>query len=96
LPEHAFDPVIERSSVESTDVAYIGFSSEQHSLAELTDYLSRVEEPMLSTIDGVAKVQTYGSQRLAMRIWLDADRLACRGVTAADVANAIRQNNYQS
>lgn len=35
LPEQAFDPVIERSSGESTDVAYIGFSSEQLSLAEL-------------------------------------------------------------
>ncbi|ENX42860.1 MexW/MexI family multidrug efflux RND transporter permease subunit [Acinetobacter sp. NIPH 2100] len=96
LPEQAFDPVIERSSGESTDVAYIGFSSEQLSMPELTDYLSRVVEPMLSNIDGVAKVQTYGSQRLAMRIWLDADRLASRGVTAADVANAIRQNNYQA
>ncbi|MCH7293346.1 MexW/MexI family multidrug efflux RND transporter permease subunit [Acinetobacter genomosp. 15BJ] len=96
LPEQAFDPVIERSSGESTDVAYIGFSSEQLSMPELTDYLSRVVEPMLSTIEGVAKVQTYGSQRLAMRIWLDADRLASRGVTAADVANAIRQNNYQA
>ncbi|MCH7315605.1 MexW/MexI family multidrug efflux RND transporter permease subunit [Acinetobacter sp. ANC 3882] len=96
LPEQAFDPVIERSSGESTDVAYIGFSSEQLSMPELTDYLSRVVEPMLSNIDGVAKVQTYGSQSLAMRIWLDADRLASRGVTAADVANAIRQNNYQA
>lgn len=96
LPEQAFDPVIERSSGESTDVAYIGFSSEQLSMPELTDYLSRVVEPMLSTIEGVAKVQTYGSQRLAMRIWLDADRLASRGITAADVANAIRQNNYQA
>ncbi|MEN5172290.1 MexW/MexI family multidrug efflux RND transporter permease subunit [Acinetobacter higginsii] len=96
LPEQAFDPVIERSSGESTDVAYIGFSSEQLSMPELTDYLSRVVEPMLSTIEGVAKVQTYGSQRLAMRIWLDADRLASRGVTATDVANAIRQNNYQA
>ncbi|ENW92966.1 MexW/MexI family multidrug efflux RND transporter permease subunit [Acinetobacter dispersus] len=96
LPEQAFDPVIERSSGESTDVAYIGFSSEQLSMPEQTDYLSRVVEPMLSTIEGVAKVQTYGSQRLAMRIWLDADRLASRGVTAADVANSIRQNNYQA
>lgn len=96
LPKQAFDPVIERSSGESTDVAYIGFSSEQLSMPELTDYLSRVVEPMLSTIEGVAKVQTYGSQRLAMRIWLDADRLASRGVTAADVASAIRQNNYQA
>ncbi|MEW0941826.1 MexW/MexI family multidrug efflux RND transporter permease subunit [Acinetobacter baumannii] len=96
LPEQAFDPVIERSSGESTDVAYVGFSSETLSLSELTDYLSRVVEPTFSTIDGVAKVQIYGGQRLSMRIWLDADRLASRGVTASDVAYAIQQNNYQA
>ena len=96
LPEHAFDPVIERSSGESTDVAYVGFSSETLSLSELTDYLSRVVEPSFSTIDGVAKVQIYGGQRLSMRIWLDADRLASRGITASDVSNAIQQNNYQA
>ncbi|OTG86738.1 multidrug efflux protein [Acinetobacter sp. ANC 4558] len=97
LPEKANDPVIERSSGESTDVAYIGFSTQdQKNIAELSDYLSRVVEPMLSTIDGVAKVQTYGGQRLSMRIWLDSNRMAGRGITANDVANAIRQNNYQA
>ena len=96
LPQRAFDPVIERSSGESTDVAYIGFSSETASLAELTDYLSRVVEPMLSSIEGVAKVQSYGAQRLSMRIWLDADRMAGRGINAADIAQAIQSNNYQA
>ncbi len=48
LPEQAYDPVIELSSGESTAVAYVGFSSEQISIPELTDYLSRVVEPMFS------------------------------------------------
>ncbi|TCM63751.1 multidrug efflux pump [Acinetobacter calcoaceticus] len=96
LPEKAFDPVIERSSGESTDVAYIAFSSDSGNLAELTDYLSRVVEPIYSTIEGVAKVQTYGAQQLSMRIWLDADRMAGRNIHAADIAKAIQMNNYQA
>lgn len=96
LPEQAYDPVIELSSGESTAVAYVGFSSEQLSIPKLTDYLSRVVEPMFSSINGVAKVQVFGGQQLAMRLWLDADKLAGRNLTASDVANAVRRNNYQA
>lgn len=96
LPKEAYDPVIELSSGESTAVAYIGFSSTNLSIPALTDYISRVIEPMYSSIDGVAKVQVFGGQQLAMRLWLDADKLAGRGLTAADVAQAVRQNNYQA
>ncbi|HEK1816168.1 MexW/MexI family multidrug efflux RND transporter permease subunit [Proteus mirabilis] len=96
LPEQAYAPVIELSSGESTAVAYVGFSSEQISIPELTDYLSRVVEPMFSSINGVAKVQVFGGQQLAMRVWLDTDKLAGRNLTASDVADAIRRNNYQA
>ncbi|HFK2131712.1 TPA: MexW/MexI family multidrug efflux RND transporter permease subunit [Proteus mirabilis] len=96
LPEQAYDPVIELSSGESTAVAYVGFSSEQISIPELTDYLSRVVEPMFSSINGAAKVQVFGGQQLAMRVWLDTDKLAGRNLTASDVADAIRRNNYQA
>ncbi|WP_099076264.1 MexW/MexI family multidrug efflux RND transporter permease subunit [Proteus alimentorum] len=96
LPEQAYDPVIELSSGESTAVAYVGFSSEQLSIPELTDYLSRVVEPMFSSINGVAKVQVFGGQQLAMRLWLDADKLAGRNLIASDVAEAVRRNNYQA
>lgn len=96
LPEQAYDPVIELSSGESTAVAYVGFSSEQLSIPELTDYLSRVVEPMFSSINGVAKVQVFGGQQLAMRLWLDADKLAGRNLTASDIAEAVRRNNYQA
>src|SRR5690606_38069579 len=66
------------------------------SIPELNDYLSRVVEPMFSTIDGVAKIQTFGGQKLAMRLWLDSDRMAGYGLTAADIAQAVRANNYQA
>src|SRR5690606_29179902 len=86
LPERAYDPVIELSAGDSTAVAYVGFSTGSLSTPELTDYLSRAVEPLFSGISGVARVPTFGGQRLAMRLWLDADR----------VAGAVRRNNYQA
>ncbi|MBL0875665.1 MexW/MexI family multidrug efflux RND transporter permease subunit [Serratia nevei] len=96
LAEQAYDPVIERSAGEATAVAYVGFSSKTLSTPALSEYLTRVVEPMFTTIDGVAKVEVFGGQKMAMRLWLDSDRLAGRGLTAADVADAVRRNNYQA
>ncbi|MCW2271697.1 MULTISPECIES: MexW/MexI family multidrug efflux RND transporter permease subunit [Pseudomonas] len=96
LPDDAYDPVVELSAGDSTAVAYVGFASETLSIPELSDYLSRVVEPQLAGIEGVAKVQRFGGQNLAMRLWLDSERMAGRGVTAADVAQAVRHNNYQA
>lgn len=96
LPERAYDPVIERSAGDSTAVAYVGFASETLPLPQLTEYLARVVEPMFTTIEGVAKVEVFGGQNLSMRLWLDANKLASRGLTAADVAAAIQKNNHQA
>ena len=96
LPEQAYDPVIERSAGDSTAVAYVGFSSDTLSAAALTDYLSRVVQPLFSTIEGVAKVDTFGGQRLAMRLWLDPQRMAGHGINADQVEQAIRANNFQA
>jgi len=96
LPERAYDPVIEVSAGDSTAVAYVGFYGRSLSIPQLTDYLSRAVEPLFSSIEGVAKVQVGGGQKLAMRLWLDPARLAGHGLTAADVAAAVRRNNYQA
>ncbi|MBJ9977095.1 efflux RND transporter permease subunit [Pseudomonas sp. S75] len=96
LPEKAYDPVIEQSAGDSTAVAYVGFSTTTLSLAQLTDYLAREVIPSLSGVTGVAKVQTFGGQQLAMRLWLDPARLAARNITAAQVAEAIRSQNFQT
>ena len=96
LPRDAYDPVLVKSSGEATAVAYVGFSSSTLSLAALTDYLSRVVQPQFSSIDGVASVQLYGGQKLAMRVWLDPNRMAARGISAGQLADALRANNVQA
>ena len=41
--------------------------------SQITDYLTRVVQPRLQTVDGVANAQILGGQTFAMRIWLDPD-----------------------
>ncbi|MEN8615756.1 efflux RND transporter permease subunit [Shewanella baltica] len=96
LPQEAFDPVIELTNGESTAVAYVGFSSDSLSIPQLTDYLSREVEPLFSQIEGVSKVQNFGGQDMAIRIWLNNDQLLARNVTATEVLTALKRNNIQS
>src|SRR2546423_179400 len=96
LPKESQDPVIIKSTGQTTAVMYIGFASPELSSAAISDYLTRVVQPLLSTVDGVASADILGGQTFAMRLWLDPARMAARGISASDVAAAIRANNYQA
>ena len=49
----------------------------------------------LSRIQGMGNVQLFGAGDYAMRVWLDPQKVAARGLTAGDVAGAIREQNVQ-
>src|SRR5246500_5496056 len=96
LPKESQDPVIIKSTGQTTAVMYIGFASPDLSSAAISDYLTRVVQPLLATVDGVASADILGGQTFAMRLWLDPARMAARGISASDVAAAIRANNFQA
>ena len=96
IPKEANDPIILKSTGQTTAVMYIGFSSNELSGSAISDYLTRVVQPLLSTVDGVASADILGGQTFAMRLWLDPVRMAGRGVSAADVVAAIQANNFQA
>jgi len=96
IPKEANDPVIVKSTGQTTAVMYIGFSSDELSGPQISDYLARVVQPVMSTVDGVASADILGAQTLATRIWLDPARMAGRNVSPDDVAAAIRANNFQA
>src|SRR5438445_5396976 len=95
-PKESQDPIIIKSTGQTTAVMYIGFASPELSSAAISDYLTRVVQPLLATVDGVASADILGGQTFAMRLWLDPARMAARGISASDVAVAIRTNNDQS
>jgi len=96
MPPEAQDPIILKATGQTTAVMYIGFSSAELQAAAISDYLTRVVQPLLSTVEGVASADILGGQTFAMRLWLDPARMASRGITADDVAAAIRANNFQA
>ncbi|MEZ5935751.1 MAG: MexW/MexI family multidrug efflux RND transporter permease subunit [Alphaproteobacteria bacterium] len=96
LPAEADDPVISKTTGDTTAVMYIGFASERLTGPAITDYLTRVVQPLLATVEGVASAQILGGQPFAMRIWLDPARMAARDVGPSDIADALRANNYQA
>lgn len=96
IPKEANDPVILKSTGETTAVMYIGFSSDELSGSAISDYLTRVVQPILSTVDGVASADILGGQTFAMRVWLDPIKMAGRNVTTTEVALAIAANNFQA
>src|SRR5690606_25144541 len=51
-------------------------------------------QDQLSRVNGVGQIQLFGSQ-YAMRIWLDAAKLATFNLTTIDVVSAIRAQNAQ-
>ena len=96
LPRESQDPVVVKKTGDSTALMYLSFNSKVLSPPQITDYLTRVVQPRLQTIDGVASADILGGQTFAMRVWLDPMKMAARGVTAGDVSAALARNNFTS
>jgi hydrophobe/amphiphile efflux-1 (HAE1) family protein len=96
LPREANDPVIVKQTGQGFALMYLSFNSKVMTASQITDYLTRVVQPRLQTVNGVANAQILGGQVFAMRIWLDPTRMAALGVTANDVRAALAANNFTS
>ncbi|MGL0952088.1 multidrug efflux RND transporter permease subunit VmeD [Vibrio vulnificus] len=96
LPKEAEDPTVTMSTGSTTAVLYIGFTSDELPSSQITDYLERVINPQLFTINGVSKVDLYGGLKYALRVWLDPAKMGALRLTATDVMGVLNANNYQS
>jgi multidrug efflux pump len=95
LPDQADPPQIAKTQADSQPIIFLNLISTGLTRLELADYANRYLVERLSTIPGVAQVGLAGAQVYAMRIWLDADALAARGLTVDDVENALRSQNIE-
>jgi multidrug efflux pump len=94
LPPDAEPPTVE---VQRTDRPYasfyLGFTSTERTVPEVTDWLTRTLQPQLATIEGVQRIEVIG-QPIAMRVWIDPNRLAALNLAPGDVFAALQRNNY--
>jgi HAE1 family hydrophobic/amphiphilic exporter-1 len=87
-----------RVSKESSNILLaIGLFAEnnQYDNIFLSNYADLYLADALKRVKGVSNAQIFGERRYAMRLWLDPSRLANRGLTTKDVANALSEQNLQ-
>ena len=97
LPPEAEAPVIDLQTADTQFAAmYLGFSSADLDQNQITDYLTRVVQPKLSSINGVQRADILGKRTFAMRIWLKPEKMAALGITPSAVHDALANNNYLS
>jgi multidrug efflux pump len=96
LPQQSQTPVIRLRTGSQGNTLIYAFRSTLMSPEQITDYLARVVSPQLQSIPGVQSAPVWGAQNFALRAWLDPRKLAARGLTAADVSNALANNNFTS
>jgi len=95
LPAEAEPPQVEVQRADRPYASfYLSFSSKQRDIPAITDWLSRTLQPQLATIAGVQRTDIVGGRPIAMRIWIDPDRLAAHNLSPGDVFAALRRNNY--
>jgi hydrophobic/amphiphilic exporter-1 (mainly G- bacteria), HAE1 family len=102
LVESQLPDVVQRAGVEVSKesnnilMGYGLFSENgQYDNLFLSNYADRYLVDALKRIDGVGNVRIFGERRYAMRLWLDPNKLASRGVTTADLSKALLEQNIQ-
>ncbi len=95
LPEQADPPQIQKANADSSPIMFLSFTSTTLNRLQLSDYAQRYLVERFSTVPGVANVGVGGAQFYSMRLWLDPDAMAARGVTVEDVESALNAQNLE-
>jgi len=95
LPLQADPPQIAKANADAQSLMFLSFSSTTLNRLQLSDYANRYLVERFSTVPGVANVGVGGSQLYSMRIWLDPDAMAARGITVDDVETALNAQNLE-
>ena len=97
LPAAVKNTGITITKANSNFVFAAGFISPDHSLSPvfMSNYLDVYVKDALKRVPGVGDVIIFGERKYAMRIWLDPNKLAARGLTALDVTNALSEQNVE-
>ncbi len=97
LPEEVrqFGVTTVKSSPDLTMVVHLVSPDNRYSMVYLRNYALLQVKDVLARLPGVGQDLIFGAGDYAMRIWLDPQKVAARGLSAGDVVGAIREQNVQ-
>ncbi|BEM27663.1 multidrug efflux RND transporter permease subunit OqxB [Serratia marcescens] len=85
----------QKQSPALTLVVHLVSPSGKYDSLYLRNYATLKVKDELARLPGVGQVQIFGAGEYAMRIWLDPNKVAARGLTASDVVSAMQEQNVQ-
>ncbi len=86
-------PSLQKTNPADAPILYLAFSSPTLKLSTVNEYAETMVAQRISMIDGVAQVQVYGSQKYALRVRLNPQALAVRGIALDEVRTALAAHN---
>ena len=95
LPIEADPPEIRKVDSNEDVIMWLNLEGAGYTIPELTDYAERYLVDRFSVLNGVANVRVGGAQTYSMRIWIDRQALAARGLTIEDIERALRAENVE-
>jgi len=85
-----------KSAPDLTMVVHLLSPNERYDMTYLRNYAVLNVKDRLARVEGVGQVLLFGSGDYSMRVWLDPQKVAQRGLSAGDVVRAIREQNVQA
>ncbi|RYV01334.1 multidrug transporter AcrB [Shewanella sp. OPT22] len=95
LPTEAEPPEIQKADSDDDAIMWLNLVSTNMNTLQLTDYARRYLVDRISVVDGVANIFIGGGKNYAMRVWIDRQALAARGLTVNDIENKLRSENVE-
>lgn len=95
LPDQAFPPEVAKSDSDENPIMWFNLRATNLNTMELTDFADRFVVDRLSVANGVARVILGGGRTYAMKVWLDRNAMAARGITVSDIERVIRSENVE-
>ena len=93
LPGDVDPPIVEKADADASPIVFMTVQSESKNIYEVAYIADTLIKERVQTIPGVSTVRIFGDKRYAMRLMLDADRMAAHGVTPGDVQAALGREN---
>ncbi len=94
LPPEVDNVRVSKTEADSSPILSVSFNSERHTRSELYEIVERIALQRMQTVPGVGAVNIRGP-RYAMRLWVNADKLAAYNLTVTDIERALRQQNVE-
>ena len=95
-PDMPTPPTYQKVNPAEQPILFLALSSPSLPLSAVDEFAETLMAQRISMINGVAQVQVFGAQKYAVRVQLDPDALASRGIGIDDIEKALQQGNVNT